>query len=44
MFKKAINIASVVLALAAVTLVIYGVHTSCSNVAIYVYCDNSERE
>lgn len=43
LFKKAINIASVILALAAVTMVIYGVTTSCPDVTVYVYCPKDMR-
>lgn len=43
MFKKAINITSVLLAVAAIFFVIYGVRTHCPDVSVYVYCEQSLR-
>jgi hypothetical protein len=43
MFKKALNITSVLLALAAIVFVIYGVRTNCPDVSIYIYCEQALR-
>lgn len=43
MLKKTVNIGSVILAISAVTLVMYGLKTSCADVSVYVYCAEALR-
>lgn len=43
MLKKSITFFSIMLVLTAIVLVAYGMQTSCDNVAVYVYCEHSER-
>lgn len=43
MLKKSVTFFSVMLVLTAIVLVAYGMQTNCENVAVYVYCEKSQR-
>lgn len=43
MFKKSVTFFSAMLVLTAIVLVAYGMRTTCEDVAVYVYCEESER-
>lgn len=43
MLKKTISFCSVLVALAAILLVGYGIRTACPDVASYVFCEQGER-
>jgi hypothetical protein len=43
MLKKSVTLFSAMLILTTIILVAYGMRTSCENVAVYVYCEKSER-